>query len=107
MKRGDLISVAVSGDYGKPRPALVIQSDAFPLDSVTILLVTSKLVEAPLFRISIEPDDENHLTKPSFVMVDKIMTIRREKTGNVFGHVDETTLRRIESSLAVFLGIAR
>lgn len=29
MKRGDLVTVATSGDYGKPRPALVIQSDAF------------------------------------------------------------------------------
>lgn len=107
MKRGDLISVAVSGDYGKPRPALVIQSDAFPLNSITILLVTSKLVEAPLFRIPIEPDEQNHLEKTSFVMVDKTMTIRREKAGIIFGCVDEFTLRRVESSLAVFLGIAR
>lgn len=107
MRRGDLISVAVTDHYGKPRPALVIQSDAFPLNSVTILLVSSQLVEAPLFRISIEPDEENNLEKTSFVMIDKAMTIRREKAGSVFGHVDEITLRRVESSLAVFLGIAR
>ena len=42
MKRGDLVTVALQGDLGKPRPALVIQSDLFEAHpSVTILPVTS------------------------------------------------------------------
>lgn len=33
MKRGDIITVALSGDYGKPRPAVVVQNDKVSLDS--------------------------------------------------------------------------
>ena len=54
MKRGDLVTVAVSGDYGKPRPALVAQADAFDQHpSVIVLPLTSELHDAPLFRINV------------------------------------------------------
>lgn len=73
MRRGDLVMVALQGDYGKPRPALVIQSDLFDgHPSVTILPITSELVEAPLFRLSVDPTPGNGLRKRSQVMVDKI-----------------------------------
>ena len=66
MKRGDLVTIALSGDYGKPRPALVIQSDLFDVHpSITILPVTSELREAPLFRVRIEPTHDNGLRKTS------------------------------------------
>lgn len=29
MRRGDIVTIALQGDYGKPRPALIIQSDLF------------------------------------------------------------------------------
>ena len=29
MKRGDVVIVSAPGDFGKPRPAVVIQSDIF------------------------------------------------------------------------------
>ena len=66
MRRGDLVTVAMQGDFGKPRPALVIQADLFAAhSSVTVLPVTSTIVNAPLLRISIQPDPENGLQKPS------------------------------------------
>ena len=72
MRRGDLVTVALQGDLGKPRPALVIQSDLFDAHpSVTILPVTGELRNAPLFRIAVNPTEQNGLTKPSQVMVDK------------------------------------
>lgn len=44
MRRGDLVTVALQGDFGKPRPALIIQSDLFDAHpSLTILPVTSEL----------------------------------------------------------------
>lgn len=107
MKRGDIITIALSGDYGKPRPALIIQSDLFAeTSSVTILPLTSHLVEAPLLRISVMPTVANGLTKISYIMVDKLYTTPREKVGEVLGHLDAKIMLEVERSLAVFVGIA-
>jgi mRNA interferase MazF len=107
MTRGDLVTIALSGDFGKPRPALVIQADQFHEHATrTVLPVTSALVAAPLFRITLEPSADNGLKRPSQVMVDKAMTIKREKVGPVFGRIDRDQLVEIERALAVFLGIA-
>jgi mRNA interferase MazF len=107
MKRGDFVTVAMQGDFGKPRPALIFQSDRFDEHAtVTILPVTSILVDAPLFRITIEPSITNGLNKPSQVMVDKTMTVVKEKLGKPFGKIDKNTLLEIERCLAVFLGFA-
>jgi len=108
MMRGDLVTIATQGDFGKPRPALVIQADPFnALSSITVLPVTSTLVDAPLLRVTVEPTPENGLQKRSQVMVDKIVTVRRDKVGQVIGRIDATTLTTIERCLAVFLGIAK
>lgn len=107
VMRGDFVTVAMQGDFGKPRPALVIQAKLFNEHaSVTVLPVTSSLVAAPLFRVTVQPSAENGLRKPSQVMVDKTMTVRREKIGPAFGRIDEDSLVEVERCLAVFLGIA-
>lgn len=107
MRRGDLVTVAAHGDYGKPRPALVIQSDHFDvLSSVTLCLVTSALLDAPVFRITVEPSPENGLQRISQIEVDKIMTVRRERVGRVIGRLDDATMLRVNRALAVFVGIA-
>jgi len=107
MRRGDLITIALRGDYGKPRPALVIQSDLFDEHpSVTVLPVTSDLRDTPIFRITLEPDEKNGLAKRSQVMVDKAMTIPREKDGEPFGRISDTEMLAVTRALAVFLGFA-
>ena len=107
MRRGDLVTVALQGDLGKPRPALVIQSDLFDAhSSMTILPVTSELRDAPLFRIAVNPTDLNGLTKPSQVMADKPQSIAREKVGAVIGRLDDETMLAVNRALAVFLGFA-
>jgi mRNA interferase MazF len=107
MRRGDLVTVAAPGDYGKPRPALVIQSDLFDeLPSVTVCPVTSALRETPLFRITIDPSPENGLQRISQVQVDKVMTVARERVGGVIGRLDDATMLKVNRSLAVFIGIA-
>ncbi len=107
MRRGDLVTIALQGDYGKPRPALVIQSDLFDEHpSVTVLPVTSELRETPLFRIIVQPNTGNGLQKPSQIMVDKTQTIPREKIGNTFGRLDDESLLAVNRALAVFLGFA-
>ena len=108
MKRGDLVTIAMQGDFGKPRPALVIQADQFEeLGTVTILPVTSTLIEAPLFRITVQPSGDNGLQKASQVMADKAMTVKRDKVGSVVGRIEAEALVAVERSLAVFLGIAK
>lgn len=107
MRRGDLVAVSLQGDYGKPRPALVIQSDLFDEHpSVTVLPVTSELRDTPLFRITVLPNSENGLRKTSQIMVDKAHTIAREKIGETFGRLDDESLLSVNRALAVFLGFA-
>ena len=107
MKRGDLVRVSLPGAYGKPRPALVIQSNLFDEHlSVTILPVTSELRETPLFRITVEPNKENGLRKTSQVMIDKTHTVPREKLSDPFGALDDTSMLTINRALALFLGFA-
>ncbi len=107
MRRGDLVTVALQGSYGKPRPALVIQSDLFnEHPSVTILPVTGELRNAPLVRVTVEPNRENGLDKRSQVMIDKAQTIPREKIGNTFGRLGHEHLLAVNRALAVFLGFA-
>ena len=108
MRRGNFVTIAMQGDLGKPRPALVIQADQFDQHAtVTVLPVTSTTVAAPLLRISVRPDASNGLLKPSQIMVDKAMTVRRDKVGPTFGRIDVDSLVEVERSLAVFLGIAK
>ncbi|RWX77172.1 type II toxin-antitoxin system PemK/MazF family toxin [Neorhizobium lilium] len=106
MRRGDLVSVAISGDFGKPRPALVIQSDRFAeTGTVTVLLLSATLVDAPLIRLPVEPSAENGLRKPSQVMIDKAMSVKRDKLGQSFGKLGDDAMIAVTRSLAVFLGV--
>jgi mRNA interferase MazF len=106
MKRGDLVTVAVSGDYGKPRPALLIQADVFDLHpSVTVLPLTSEMHDAPLFRIPIPAGKETGLRVPSQVMVDKATTVPRSKIGARIGSVNADTMRAVDRALRDFLGM--
>ena len=107
MKRGDIVTIALQGDYGKPRPALVIQSDLFAEHpSVTVLPVTSERCDAPLFRIDVEPSDGNGLRKISAVMVDKPQTVARARIGSTIGRLDDDSMLAVTRALAVFLGFA-
>ena len=107
VRRGDLVTVAVAGDFGKPRPALVIQSDQFDTTAtVTVLLVSSTLVEAPLIRLTMEPSASNGLRERSQVMVDKAMTVKRAKLGSRLGRLDDAALVVVNRALALFLGFA-
>ena len=106
MKRGDFVTVALQGNLGKPRPALIIQTDAFQnLKTVTVLPVTGSLVDAPLLRITLQPNEGNGLQKTSQLMVDKTITVQREKLGRVIGKADSPTMIQVERALAVFLGV--
>ena len=103
MKRGDLVSVALAGDYGKPRPALIIQSNAFDLiESVTVLPLTSDLREAPLLRITVRSGEETGLKKVSQVMIDKASTLSRAKIGRRIGSLNGATMQLVAEAMKHF-----
>ena len=87
---------------------MILQADQFnEHSSVTVLPLTSALVAAPLLRITVQPGVGNGLQKPSQVMVDKAITVKRDKVGLPFGRIDADVLIEVERCLAVFLGIAK
>ncbi len=106
MKRSDIVLVASSGEFGKPRPALIIQSDAaFPSGYFTYLPITSDLLRVPNVRIALLPTPQNGLRLPSEIMVDMIQTSSSSKFNQAIGAVDADTLRSVESALNLHLGL--
>ncbi len=104
MTRGDVVVVALPGDYGKPRPALVVQSNRFDEHpSVTVLPITNHLVEAPILRIDI--GTECGLERPSQIQIDKPQTPRRERIGDVIGRANDATMNAVNRALTIFLGL--
>ena len=108
MKRGDVVTVAASGDYGKPRPAVIVQTDALPAEhaSVIVCQMTSDIAEAPDFRVTIEPTEKNGLRARSQIMADKPVTIRRERVGRKIGSLDDKDVARLNVALAFVVGLA-
>ena len=108
MKRGDVVTVAAAGDYGKPRPAVVVQTDLLndTHASVVVCLVTSTLLEAPLLRLTVEPSPRNGLRERSQIMADKPVTVRRTRVGQSIGRLDDGDIGRLNVALAFALGLA-
>lgn len=108
MKRGDIVT-AVSKDpfWGGPRAALVVQADRFIglRDSLTVCPITTTLIDAPLFRIRLEPNGTG-LKTTSDVMFDKIQAIRADKVGPVIGRVTATALQAVDQALKRWQGLA-
>lgn len=108
MKRGDIWTVAGGNGYaGKPRPVVIIQDDSFDAtESVTICALTTDSTDAPLFRLTVEPNARNGLRTSSRLMVDKITTVPKSKIGNRMGRLDNEDLIRLNRAVMVFLGLA-
>lgn len=98
--------VALSGDHGKPRPALIVQSDLVEgSDTVLVCYFSSDLVEPGPRRLSVDPTPENGLRKPSQLMVEKIFAARRDRFGPVIGTLDRNTLARLGGAIAFVTGL--
>ncbi len=108
MRRGEIWTVSAgSGCAGKPRPAVIVQDDSFDAtDSVTICAFTTDPAEAPLFRLSVAPNERNGLREPCRLMVDKITTVPKAKLGDRIGRLDDEDLLRLNRAALVFLGLA-
>ena len=104
MRRGTIVTVALSGDYGKPRPAVVIQSERLAAtDSLLVCPLTSTQRDTPLYRLA---DAENGLRRASDIMVDKITAVRRVRIGAAIGTLGAAHLLALDRMLALAVGIA-
>ena len=109
MRRGAIVLVALAGDYGKPRPALVVQADTLTADdcgSVVICPLTTHLTGAASFRVAVDPTEANGLRVRSEVMVEKLAGVARTRLRDVIGHLDRTTMTAVERALLLVLGFA-
>lgn len=106
MKRGDLLIVVLSGDYGKPRPAVLVQSEAlFEAESLLICPLTSDVSTAGPFRMALSPTTENGLTSSSVVMTDKVTAVPRRRCRERIGQLTASELQELDSSLMFVLGL--
>ena len=106
MKRGDIVTVSIK-DYGKPRPALIIQSNLFPEHpSATLLPITGELRDVPLFRYTLFEREDNGVNKTSQVMIDKITTIKADNIGKTIGSLNQQELTEVTRLMALWLGMA-
>ena len=106
MRRGDLLTVIVPGDFGTPRPAVVIQTDfAEELDTVIVCMITSDLGSPWRFRVTVPANSETGLRAPSQIMADKLFTSYREKCGPVFGRLGGPNLAELNEALTFMIGL--
>jgi mRNA interferase MazF len=108
VKRAEIWTVAGGPDYaGKPRPAVILQDDAFQgTASITLCPFTTHLMETPLIRLAVEPTKQNGLNAASQVMVDKITTVAKSKLQKRVGKLAEEDMIRLNRAVLVFLGLA-
>lgn len=109
MRRGDVVLVALPGDYGKPRPAVVAQGDALTEEdcgSVVVCPLTTTLTGTSSFRVAVEPTAENGLRRRSEVMVEKLAGVGQHRLREVVGHLDQEAMRAVERALLLVLGFA-
>lgn len=107
FKRGDVVICVLSGDYGKPRPAVIIQSDLFnPTHaSITICPLTTHLIDAPLFRLPVKPLTDNGLQNESQIMVDKVTSLKVEKIREKIGKLSEDQIISLDNTIRLWLGL--
>lgn len=108
MRRGDIWTVSGGKGYaGKPRPVTVLQDDRFDgTNSITVCAFTTDETEAPLFRLAVEPNEQNGLRATCRLMVDKITTVPKSKVGARVGRLDDEDILRLNQAIIVFLGLA-
>ena len=107
MKRGEVWTVSGPGYAGKPRPAVIVHDERFDATaSVTVCVFTTDETDAPLFRLAVTPNDQNGLRSASKLMVDKLVTVSKERLGERIGRLDDEDVVRLNRAILVFLGLA-
>lgn len=106
MSRADLVIVAAPGAYGKPRSAVIVQSNAIPQGHASVVIhpITAELGEAD-FRITIELGPDAGLG-PVPGDADRPVTILRERTEGRIGHPTTAGTTRLTVAFISVMGLA-
>lgn len=110
MNRGSIVIIAdrEAGDFaGKPRPALVVQTEAFLQDhqSVTVCLITSSLTGLELFRVPVPADPQTGLLTPSEISIDKLQTVWQRRIARTIGSASDETMFNVDQALRRWLAL--
>jgi mRNA interferase MazF len=107
LKRGDVVVTVVQGDHGKPRPAIVVQTDVLNENHATVLLcLISSTLTGSGFRLPLPAEASTGLRRPSEAMVDKLHAVRREKIGQRIGTLSPEQISLLDRKLVAVLGLA-
>ena len=109
MRRGDVVTVVAPGDFGKPRPAVIIQGDALNQaepHSTIVALMTSTLRDAPLLRLTVEPGADNGLRVTTQIQTNRILSVRNERVDKTIGRLSENQIVELNRLLALAIGLA-
>lgn len=108
VKRGDIV-IVTHADFGKPRPAVVVQADEFNENPTTILVcpITSEVTEKLPLRPIVQPNPSSGLRERSQIMTDKMLALRRDRVLGALGSIDNATRDQLDRALILILGLAR
>jgi mRNA interferase MazF len=109
VRRGDIVLTVLPGDYGKPRPAVVVQSDQLnegDCSSVVVCPMTSFESDGSRIRIILTPTVQNGLSAQSEVMVEKLAAVPVRRLRRVIGRLDTEHMRLVDRALLLVLGFA-
>jgi mRNA interferase MazF len=82
IKHGDVIVTATAGDFCP---------------------ITSHLLDAPLFRLTLKPTSGNGLKTESQLMIDKLTTVKRERIGKRIGQLSLAPMTKVGDALRMWL----
>ena len=106
MRRGEIWTQSGGPGYaGKPRPALILQSDLLneTASVVTCPFTTHDNTAIPS-RVPFPASAANGLNEHSDLMADKIMAVSRDKLGRRVGAVSPADMLRVQEAVFVVLG---
>ena len=111
VARGDIyfaeLNPVQGSEQGGTRPVLVIQNDVGNTYSPTtiVLAITSQLNKARLPTHVAVPAAESGLSRDSVILAEQVRTIDKSRLRQKVARLDDRTMRRIESAMAVSMGL--
>ena len=111
IKRGDIyyadLSPVVGSEQGGLRPVLIVQNDVGNKYSPTVIAaaITSKMSKARLPTHIDIPGTDAGLSKDSVILLEQVRTIDKKRLKEKMGHLDDATMRVVNSAIQVSFGL--
>ena len=99
--RGEVWTIAASGSMSKPRPAVVVQSDACETANTVVVCPLTTFGNGGF----IGPSESNGLAKPSRPMPQQVAAIKRARLGEMVGRLSDDEMELVSDALRDALGL--